>query len=163
MDNDLTDDKTRTAQFFEDWFSGSVIYVGYNRYGYEYGHGFVCATAYYENETLQNIIENLDAGDLEASEQIDALKAMPNVWFGVDENPVIAMDKMHNKIKNYFFYELNNAPKVNIDEDLWAIRAYLQFNRPFIKTTLLDAFDRIIEYAESKNENHQNIIKLFKK
>lgn len=100
---------TRTEQDFIEWISGASIYIGYARYGQFGGHGFVCASKYDESEKLRGLVECLDGGDDEALNAEGAIAKMDGVWIGNDPDPAKSMQKMLNKAKKFYFYELNDG------------------------------------------------------
>lgn len=96
----------RTESDFLEWLQGISIYVGWDRYG-ALGGGFVCVSAYNESEELANAVDNLDAGDDEASNAADCIISFPYAWYASNANPAIAMLDLVDKIRNYYFNELN--------------------------------------------------------
>ena len=100
----------RTEADFFEWLSAAIFYIGYNRYGYTWGHGFMVATRYSDDAVLADAVDTLSAGDYDASEArdviVNAIKTR-DVWCAVNENPAIAMNVVVEAIKDYYFNVLN--------------------------------------------------------
>ena len=87
---------------FLEWLSGAAIYIGYARYGQLGGHGFVAASNYDDaSGDLQTAVENLDAGDIDALEAAARIEAMKNCWYANDPDPVVAMAKLMDKMREH--------------------------------------------------------------
>ena len=85
---------------FEDWISQARIYIGWARYGKPGGHGFVVATCYEPSEELEEAIDELDAGDNEASKAAEIIEEM-DCWYANDPDPALAMQKLMGKMREY--------------------------------------------------------------
>lgn len=96
----------RTVGDFQDWLSGGQFYIGYNRYGYEHGHGFLVVFDYAENDSLEGAVSELSAGDNDAIDAMDYIIENAE-WFECDPDPATAMQCVINKVSHYYYKILN--------------------------------------------------------
>jgi len=98
----------RTEDDFLEWLNQADIYIGWDRYAQFEHWGFVCATSYNENDQLREDIESIGcAGDIEAMEAGSRIKADSDCWCASHKNPAIAMTELVEKLRRYYFDELN--------------------------------------------------------
>lgn len=86
---------------FLEWLCGATIYIEYNRYGYIWGHGFVCASKYVDDGQLREAVADLACGDMEANDAACVIEKS-GAWIGVDPNPAKAMALLVDKMREYW-------------------------------------------------------------
>lgn len=95
----------RTEEEFIEWLQGGSIYIGHDRYG-KFGHGFLCASLYEENDELEEAVSMLDAGDFDAANAAEQIEAQV-AWCVCHKDPAEAMRQLVEKMRIYYFNELN--------------------------------------------------------
>jgi hypothetical protein len=94
---------------FFDWLYGCKIYHGTTRYGQFNGH-HVFATNYGEDDSLRDLLDDLEAGDIEALDAAQKLNDLVNkeeIWMTYNDDPRIAMKELIDKIEYFYFNVLN--------------------------------------------------------
>jgi len=95
-----------TERDFLFWLNADVkFYMQSDRYGQFCSFGVVCVADFHEDEQLREDVDNLEAGDHEAIEAGERIKANCK-WYESDLNPVLAMDKLVGRIRKFYFEEL---------------------------------------------------------
>ena len=105
----------RTEADFIEWLSGATFEIGYARYGQLGGHGFVVATAYEYEQNLHARVDDLDGRDNDALYAEKYIldkshfeeRSQKHVWYANDPNPMVAMRKLLEQLKEYYFQVLN--------------------------------------------------------
>lgn len=88
-----------TQNNIDAMYSSASYAVNYNRYGYVFGHCYVAA--YSLSVDVVELISELDAGDLDASEAADMLsedEKTKSLIVATGKSPVDAMQNLHNKV-----------------------------------------------------------------
>ena len=96
----------RSIDDFHGWIGSAQFYIGYNRYGYIWNHGFVAVCDYHENDKLKEMVEELTAGDSDASDAAEYIQGNAE-WLACDPNPAIAMESLVGIVREYYFNDLN--------------------------------------------------------
>lgn len=83
------------------WNNGFEIHVVYNRYGYYYGHGWLCVI----DEIIDNdIFENVCGGDIESIDAVEEIRrnemeSPRSVFVALADCPIQAVKKCSEKYK----------------------------------------------------------------
>ena len=91
---------------FRSWAALDLTFaINYNRYGYSLGHGYVAVCVYHDmDEAVREAVDELEGGDLEASDAMDWLLARRDkLWIGCHPNPVKAVEQCVDQA--YSFWE----------------------------------------------------------
>ena len=96
MSQEMTEDD------FLDWLECAAIHINYCRYGQLGGHGFACISAYDWTEELEELVADLDGGDLEALDAAEKIESM-RCWIGKDRDPAKAMQNLLDKMRAHYF------------------------------------------------------------
>ena len=93
-------DMSKYTEFY-DWLGGAEIYIGYARYAQFGEWGFVVASAYDEDEQLEEYVKNLSGGDCEALDAADEIKKNPKYKYAFDRSPSKAMQKLEHIMREW--------------------------------------------------------------
>lgn len=148
----------RTEADFLNWLGGSYFYVGYARYGQmPGGHGFVCATAYDQDEQLAAYVADLDGGDNEAIDAAERIRAREGIWWANDRDPSKAMHKLVGQLRQYYFGDLNkqSVPSGHRQSDTTERIALLRYTAAWLREEVGNGSDEALagNAAEAENIN----------
>jgi hypothetical protein len=101
----------RTEKDFLEWlYAGSPFYIGSVRYGQFPGLFMIVAQYGFASDELKELVDDLEGGDYEAIEAGQKLAKMEvdgDIWLAADDDPEIAMKKIMEKIRKYYFEVLH--------------------------------------------------------